>query len=1336
MKTFMKKFCSVIVAFICIVPMLAQSVPAAESENISISDEHTLLPDYVMRGDNIYTMFNPEKARFLLGVAQDTYDSENYGKTLRSYGFTSVQFIERGINTTTGEGETAWYNSMTASFGIKKIAANDGTRYVVAIGIQGTSEGSIADILTDANIIKTDGNHLGFYNNAAALVDAGSNVTFAVDEGTITLAQIIEETKKSDSRYSLLITGHSMGAATADMYAAYFLGNAGVLQENFEVYTYAAPLNCSVANRDAYKFNNIFNILNRDDPVVHMVAAKARYGGDIFYTPNEEQRKSCYGDRYKPGEDYNYYAGGILPSTWQPHDSKKTYPVVLESIISDINNYIPNNYESFSGGNEYSIDGFKDFEYNNLTVNNLYTYDKGNMIVRGNLNVVGNCIFNGRVKVDGNVTVSSGAASIEGNMIVGGNYSHAYSAQNTTTTLINQGSVLTVKGDMIQNNPWNSSSNYSSKVYVNGSLYVGGNYNGYGYSNIDLYLNNDSSYMEVTGDFTYSPSGKSANFTKGRIKVGGDYTNNSYLDGTVVNIVNNKDISISSPNLSISGITSKNNITLGYSDDKYIVDIANQTISCSGIIINKNCDFNIGSASLTGNLSIGNLSTANLNGDMTVGGNVGLSAGTVNLNGNMTVCGDYSHAYSAQNTTTTLINQGSVLTVKGDMIQNNPWNSSSNYSSKVYVNGSLYVGGNYNGFGYSNIDLYLNNESSYMEVTGDFTYSPSGKSANFTKGIIKVGGDYTNNSYLGGTVVNIVNNKDISISSPDLSISGITSKNNITLDYSDDKYTVDITNQTISCSGIIINKSCDFNIGSASLTGNLYVGNLSMANLNGDMTVGGNVGLSTGAVNLNGDMTVCGDYSHAYSAQNTTTTLINQGSVLTVKGDMIQNNPWNSSSNYSSKVYVNGSLYVGGNYNGFGYSNIDLYLNNESSYMEVTGDFTYSPSGKSANFTKGIIALGGSYTNSNYLNGTILRLINGQAPITISSPGIALTNLLGDYTEAVVIYDGYNYDFDFNNSSMSFKSLSGSKDTVFNNITSITGEIMTINNNLEIYCDNAEITGNVAVGSGGNVVLEGDYTVNGDYTMTGNGTTTINQGSSLTVMGNVIQSGSSSALSELYVLGTLSVSGNYEGNSYSKLAMQLRDSKMEVLGDFTYNGSGNYMTKGSLDVGGSFSSKNPIRTTVTTDLKTVAYNISIVDSEGVIISDHTDTANFADKITININNDKNRKYYIFIKDVNGNVIKQGIGGTYVFSMPNKDIVISAGYVGFETGDVDKNGSVSDVDGVIVLRHISGISVLADELRLALADVNNNGIVDICDVASIMELSDNATSDDTILHTVA
>lgn len=80
----------------------------------------------------------------------------------------------------------------------------------------------------------------------------------------------------------------------------------------------------------------------------------------------------------------------------------------------------------------------------------------------------------------------------------------------------------------------------------------------------------------------------------------------------------------------------------------------------------------------------------------------------------------------------------------------------------------------------------------------------------------------------------------------------------------------------------------------------------------------------------------------------------------------------------------------------------------------------------------------------------------------------------------------------------------------------------------------------------------------------------------------------------------------------------------------------------------------------------------------------------------------------------------GSVGKYVFSMPNCDVIISVENVGYETGDVNKDGVISEADGAIALRHISEIELIKDELSLALADINNNGEADILDITMILK----------------
>ena len=508
-----------------------------------ISSEHTLLPDYVKNGDTVYTLFNPDKARFLLGISQDVYNENNPFFTLESYGFADRQFILRGVNVDTNLGESHWYNSMTAVTGVKRIEANDKTRYVIAIGIQGTSEGSIADILTDVNMFKKDGDHYGFYNNAGALYNAAYNgsIMFNIDGESVSLGQIIDEACHEDSKYSFIITGHSLGAATADMFAGRYLKDKGVLPQNYEVYTFEAPSNCTRNNMNNYGYKNIFNILNYDDPVAAMPSAEARYGGDIYYTPTETERQKCYGSSYVEGKDSSYYRGFFkyFPSekNWIPHNNTITCPVILESIISNIDSYVQYSTLTFKGGSGYILDAIKDWEFDELNIGSLTVYDKGVFCVNNDLTIYRSCYVDGILAIGGDMNVCDGTVNINGIVTVNGNYNHSAQVSHKYTK-INAHGKLKVSGDFLHYSSATAMAGAvgQSFVYVYGSLIINGNYKTSGHNSSEfcsLILSDENSYMEVLGDFIYDKTNNSSNFKDGLICIGGNYKNNSNIGNTL-----------------------------------------------------------------------------------------------------------------------------------------------------------------------------------------------------------------------------------------------------------------------------------------------------------------------------------------------------------------------------------------------------------------------------------------------------------------------------------------------------------------------------------------------------------------------------------------------------------------------------------------------------------------------------------------------------------------------------------------------------------------------------------------------------------------------------------
>lgn len=106
--------------------------------------------------------------------------------------------------------------------------------------------------------------------------------------------------KKDDCPYKMLVTGHSLGAAVADIYSGYILKGEGINDNNIVTVTYGTPKSCSKDFK--YSANNIINIINTDD-MVPTIGAESHLGTCLYFTPSEKfqenklQRTLRYAER-------------------------------------------------------------------------------------------------------------------------------------------------------------------------------------------------------------------------------------------------------------------------------------------------------------------------------------------------------------------------------------------------------------------------------------------------------------------------------------------------------------------------------------------------------------------------------------------------------------------------------------------------------------------------------------------------------------------------------------------------------------------------------------------------------------------------------------------------------------------------------------------------------------------------------------------------------------------------------------------------------------------------------------------------------------------------------
>lgn len=182
----------------------------------------------------------------------------------------------------------------------------DGGETLIAVAFKGTDSSNINDDLSDMyKAVDDNGFHKGFMFNAKQFDKKADKIEFTIDNKKVTLSQILEEMKKDDCKYKMLVTGHSLGAAVADIYSGYILKNEGINDNNIVTVTYGTPKSC--AKDFTYSGNNIVNIINTDD-MVPTIGAENHLGTCLYFTPSESFRKTNYKEHYVTPNAYNSYS--------------------------------------------------------------------------------------------------------------------------------------------------------------------------------------------------------------------------------------------------------------------------------------------------------------------------------------------------------------------------------------------------------------------------------------------------------------------------------------------------------------------------------------------------------------------------------------------------------------------------------------------------------------------------------------------------------------------------------------------------------------------------------------------------------------------------------------------------------------------------------------------------------------------------------------------------------------------------------------------------------------------------------------------------------------------
>jgi len=341
--------------------------------------------DGTLQDESWHTLWNPETAAMALdlSIAARTLGEGNAWKhTLEEYGYTQIQYTEDNEAYTNKEYPLVYwevgdaeiivpFRAVNAAVGIQEVNYNGQTRYAVGLVFRGSNDwedwaADLARAFSDE-----EGFHLGFSENAADFYhNMSHSIIFKAGDSFYTLSQIYDEMKQPDSKFCMVVMGHSLGAALTNVFIGRDLYRHGVHPSNVVGYTTATPRSAPWELADEYPHDNIFSIINADDLVpVLTVDNHQRYGQEFFYYPDDDFRKQCYGREYveeHPDEDHFFWQTiGFLGSGAKPHDSKITYTPILDFVTNEIESSTAENSSQYT---RFSTCGYNDWGLGDVVI--------------------------------------------------------------------------------------------------------------------------------------------------------------------------------------------------------------------------------------------------------------------------------------------------------------------------------------------------------------------------------------------------------------------------------------------------------------------------------------------------------------------------------------------------------------------------------------------------------------------------------------------------------------------------------------------------------------------------------------------------------------------------------------------------------------------------------------------------------------------------------------------------------------------------------------------------------------------------------------------------------
>jgi len=244
----------------------------------SATEKSYLIPKYITADEENRPIYDGQLAEFLRKASSDAYAVYD-GKlpsNLVSTGFTDYVYSYH-------TDESVFYEMLGSDDKLVRVAIPLKTHFVTAstrvtvggrthniviISFQGTVLEELP-LLTDLMVFDALGFHAGFISAAQAAYNYLSTSVSYRNLG-MTFGEVLEKTNDPESGYHILVTGHSLGGAVANLFTSKLLNEAVDNRLNTLCYTYACPLVCDDWRADLLDGSNIINIINTLDIVPYV----------------------------------------------------------------------------------------------------------------------------------------------------------------------------------------------------------------------------------------------------------------------------------------------------------------------------------------------------------------------------------------------------------------------------------------------------------------------------------------------------------------------------------------------------------------------------------------------------------------------------------------------------------------------------------------------------------------------------------------------------------------------------------------------------------------------------------------------------------------------------------------------------------------------------------------------------------------------------------------------------------------------------------------------------------------------------------------------------------